>query len=115
MGQDVIIRDTATMGDVLVIDTDRSFTGQDGHTITADSARHGVPGLLADRLFATDPDIDYVYVLQNVVTVRRQGGWDDESASTATGITGSFLRHYPDAAATDEEATADEEDTSEEE
>jgi hypothetical protein len=114
MGQDVTIRDTATMGDVLVIDTDRSFTGQDGHTITVDSARHGVPGLLADRLFATDPDIDYVYVLQNVVTVRRQGGWDDDAASTVTDITGSFLRHYPDeeteAASAAEGETSDEEE-----
>lgn len=110
MGQDVIIKDTVAMGDVLVIDTDRSFTGQDGHTITAGSTRHGVPGLLADRLFATDPDIDYVYVLQNVVTVRRQGGWDDESASTVTDITGSFLRHYPDAESAGEVASVDEEE-----
>ena len=96
MGQDVLIKDTVTMGDVLMIDTDRSFTGQDGHVITVDSTRHGVPGMLADRLFSADSNIDYIFVLQNSVTVRRQGGWDEETAATVTDITGSFLRYYPD-------------------
>lgn len=96
MGQDVVIKDTVTMGDVLVIDTDRSFTGQDGHTITLASERHGVPGRLADSLFALDLGIDYLFVLQNTVTVRRKGGWDEDSAGLVTDVTGSFLRFYPD-------------------
>ncbi len=114
MGQDVIIKDTVTMGDVLVIDTDRSFTGQDGHTLTADSDRHGVPGKLADRLFALGLGIDYVYVLQNVVTVRRQGGWDEASTETVSDVTGSFLRFYPDDEA-GEEASSEEDPSGEEE
>ncbi|MFP3881149.1 MAG: hypothetical protein ACLFRT_06195 [Actinomycetota bacterium] len=97
MGQDVVIRETKTMGDVLVIDTDRSFTGQDGHMITPDSERHGVPGELAERLFSLDSGIDYIFVLQNIVTVRRNGGWDDETAAEVADITHSFLRFYPDA------------------
>lgn len=94
MGQDVEIKDTVRLGDVLVIDTDRSFTGQDGHTITPDSDRHGVPGMLADRLFGLDLGIDYVFVLQNTVTVRRSSGWDEDSAGAVTDVTGSFLRYY---------------------
>jgi hypothetical protein len=96
MGQDVVIRETVTMGDVLMVDTDRSFTGQDGHVMTADSVRHGVPGVLADRLFALDLGVDHVYVLQNTVTVRRPGGWDDEAAGSVAEVVGSFLRYYPD-------------------
>ena len=96
MGQNVEIKKTTSIGDVLVIDTDRSFTGQDGHTITADSERHGVPGRLADRLFALDLGIDYVYVLQNTVTVRRSGGWDEDSAGVVSDVTGTFLRFYDD-------------------
>lgn len=96
MGQDVQIKDTVIMGDVLVIDTDRSFTGQDGHAISLDSERHGVPGMLADRLFGLGLGIDHVFVLQNTVTVRRRGGWDELTAGVVTGVTGSFLRHYPD-------------------
>lgn len=85
------------MGDVLVIDTDRSFTGQDGHMITPDSERYGVPGELAERLFSFDPNIDYMFVLQNIVTVRRRDGWDEETAAQVADITHSFLRFYPDA------------------
>lgn len=96
MGQDVVINDTVTMGDVLLIATDRSFTGQDGHVITPDSGSDAVPGILADRLFALDLGIDHVYVLQNTVTVRRPGGWDEENTAQVTEVTGSFLRYYPD-------------------
>lgn len=94
------------MGDVLVIDTDRSFTGQDGHMITPDSERYGVPGELAERLFAFDPNIDYIFVLQNIVTVRRSGGWDDGSAAEVSDIAHSFLRFYPDDVESTEEPEA---------
>lgn len=94
MGQDVNIKDTVTMGDVLVIDTDRSLTGQDGHAMTPGSERQGVPGRLADRLFALDLEIDYVFVSQNTVTVRREGTWDEDNAGLVTDVTGSFLRFY---------------------
>ncbi|HEX6221243.1 MAG TPA: hypothetical protein VF115_09130 [Acidimicrobiia bacterium] len=96
MGQNVEIKDSVNLGEVLVIDTDRSFTGQDGHTITPGSTPHGVPGSLAGRLFALDLGIDHVYVLQNTVTVRRDSPWDDESAEAVADVTGSFLRYYPD-------------------
>lgn len=95
MGQDVVIKDTVAMGDVLLIDTDRSLTGQDGHTITLESERHGFPGRLADRLFGLDLGIDHVYVLQNTVTVRRGGGWDEKTTGAVAEATGSFLRFYP--------------------
>lgn len=96
MGQNVEIKDSVTMGEILVIDTDRSFTGQDGHTVTPESGGHGVPGRLADRLFALDLGIDHVFVLQNTVTVRRSSAWDEDSARAVTDVTGSFLRYYPD-------------------
>ena len=96
MGQDVVINDTVTMGDVLMISTDRSFTGQDGHVLTPGSEGEAVPGILASRLFALDLGIDHVYVLQNTVTVRRPDGWDEEAAARVTEVTGSFLRYYPD-------------------
>lgn len=96
MGQDVVINDTVTMGDVLMISTDRSFTGQDGHVLTPGSEGEAVPGILASRLFALDLGIDHVYVLQNTVTVRRPDGWDEQTAAQVTEVTGSFLRYYPD-------------------
>ena len=94
MGQNVEIKDTVAMGEILIIDTDRSFTGQDGQTITADSAGHGVPGVLADRLFALDVGINHVFVLQNTITVRRPGGWDEDLTGAVSEVTQSFLRYY---------------------
>ena len=84
------------MGEVLIMDTDRSFTGQDGHVITPESEAAGVPGLLAGRLFELDLGIDHVFVLQNAVTVRRSEGWDESSAGAVSEVTRSFLRYYAD-------------------
>lgn len=94
MGQNVEIKDTVTMGEVLIVDTDRSFTGQDGQVIAAGEEGLGVPGDLARRLFELDLDIDHVFVLQNTVTVRRPGGWNEESAGRVTDVTHLFLRYY---------------------
>lgn len=82
------------MGEVLILDTDRSFTGQDGHVITPGSEATGVPGLLASRLFELDLGIDHVFVLQNAVTVRRSAGWDESSTGAVSDVTRSFLRYY---------------------
>jgi hypothetical protein len=111
MGQNVEIKESVTMGDVLLIDTDRSFTGQDGHIITPDSERHGVPGLLAARLFDLGIGVNHIYVLQNTVTVRRDGGWDDATADQVARATETFLRYYPDEEAPEDESV----DLSEEE
>ncbi|MFV1961748.1 MAG: hypothetical protein ACC658_07920 [Acidimicrobiia bacterium] len=94
MGQNVEIKDTVAMGEILIVDTDRSFTGQDGQTITPESEGKGVPGVLADRLFSLDLGIDHVFVLQNAVTVRRPGGWDEDSAGAVSDVTHLFLRYY---------------------
>jgi hypothetical protein len=97
MGQTVVIRDSVTIDDVLLITTDRSFTGQDGQAITPDSPREAVPGILADKLFGPDSRIDHVYVLQNTISIRRPGGWDREAVDRALEATSSFLQYYPDA------------------
>lgn len=111
MGQDVEIRKTATIGEILLIDTDRSFTGQDGHAIGPDLDGDGVPVLLARKLFDLDLGIDHMYVLQNTVSVRRPGGWNEAAAKAVTETTNSFLRFY--AAELDAPEPADE--TNEEE
>jgi hypothetical protein len=96
MGQNVDIKKTTRVGEILFIDTDRSFTGQDGHVMTPDLDGEGVPGVLASRLFGLDLGIDHVFVLQNAVTVRRPGGWTDESSAAVAKVTESFLRYYED-------------------
>lgn len=96
MGQDVTIKATTRVGDVLIVDTDRSFTGQDGQAIRLGEPGEGVPGDLADRLFDLGVGIDYVYILQNAITVRRPAGWDDDTASEVERVTNQFLRYYSD-------------------
>lgn len=85
------------LGEVLLLDTNRSFTGQDGQAISPESPGSGVPGLLARRIFELGLGIDHVYVLQNQVTLRRPTGWDEEVRREVVETTRYFLRHYPDA------------------
>jgi hypothetical protein len=94
MGQTVEVRATETLGENLLIDTDRSFTGQDGQEITPGSPGSAVPGLLADELFGLGIGIDYVFVLQNTISVRRPAGWDSGSIDQVKEIAAGFLRHY---------------------
>ncbi|MGH8947064.1 MAG: hypothetical protein ACRDVL_13080, partial [Acidimicrobiia bacterium] len=62
-----------------------------------------VPGELAARLFDLGLGIDHVFVLQNTVTVRRPGGWDQDAAAAVERVTNRFLRHYPDGISAEEE------------
>ncbi len=94
MGQTVEVRDTKTFGENLLIDTDRSFTGQDGQEITPGQPGSAVPGLLAGELFGLGIGIDHVFVLQNAISVRRPTGWDSDSIDQVKEITTGFLRHY---------------------
>lgn len=96
MGQTVQIRDSVQLGDSLLIDTDRSFTGQDGQEITPDSPGTAVPGQLAEELFNLGLGVDYVFVLQNTISVRRPQGWDESSVTQVKEATSTFLRHYED-------------------
>jgi len=94
MGQTVIVNDMNELGDVLLLDTDRSFTGQDGIAMAPANRGGGVPGVLADELFDLGLGVDHVYVLQNTVTMRLPGGWDEESKAAVASVVESFLRFY---------------------
>jgi hypothetical protein len=94
MGQTVVVNKVTEAGDILLVDTDRSFTGQDGMAMSPHNRGTAVPGVLAGRLFDLDLGIDHVYVLQNTVTLRRPGGWDDASKEAVAGVVESFLLFY---------------------
>jgi hypothetical protein len=94
MGQTVVVNNAVEMGDLLLVDTDRSFTGQDGMALSPESPGEAVPGLLAKGLFEVDSSIDHVYVLQNTITMRRRGGWDDESRAAVLDVVEKFLLFY---------------------
>jgi hypothetical protein len=94
MGQAVVVQGVREAGEILLIDTDRSFTGQDGMAMSPDNPGHAVPGILAGRLFELGIGIDHVYVLQNTITVRRPGGWDQPSRDAVVAVVESFLLFY---------------------
>ena len=97
MGQTIEIRDADIVGEILLVSTDRSFTGQDGEQyVPGDPIAEGdiFPARLAARLFESDPNIDHVYVMSNVLSIRRSGGWDDASVLTAREAVSSFFLFY---------------------
>jgi hypothetical protein len=94
MGQSVVVNRAVEIGDLLIIDTDRSFTGQDGVAVTRESPGEAVPGRLSRQLFELDPGIDHVFVLQNSITVRRHGGWDEEGRNDVVSVVEGFLLYY---------------------
>lgn len=93
MGQNIEV-ESRVFGDVAIFDTDRSITGQDGHSYDAPTSDQTPPGILATSLFGADPAIDHVHVLSNTVSVRRIGGWAEESVAAASGIISDLFVFY---------------------
>jgi hypothetical protein len=98
MGQSIAIASTTVDGRVAAFHTDRGITGQDGASF-ADaeqaSAAGSFPGELANRLFASDPSVDHVFVASNQVVVRRDADWDDSALAAAASIVTQFFVFYP--------------------
>ncbi len=100
MGQLIEVNATVIDGDVVMLDTDRSITGQDGTAYTSAAAAGAddrFPGRLAARIFAADAAVDHVFVGSNNVVVRRASGWDDAAVATVSGLVSQFFLHYADA------------------
>lgn len=99
MGQTIEIKSAKPIERVLLIDTDRSLTGQDGESFTGRQIAaqdDTFPAKLAVRLFEADPEIDYVHVMSNAISVRRRTDWDDASREAAAKVVSEFFRVYPD-------------------
>ena len=97
MGQTIEIWEAVAVGDVLLVSTDRSLTGQDGETYTPGKPIESdsiFPAQLAARLFEADKGVDHVYVMSNVLSIRKPGGWDDASVEAAREVVTSFFLFY---------------------
>lgn len=97
MGQQIEVLSTQTVGDVLLIDTDRSLGGQDGEAYeNPDAARSAAtfPARLSARLMDLDSRIDRVFTLSNTLTVRRPGGWRPEQVERVSGSVSEFFLFY---------------------
>lgn len=97
MGQTIEIDEAVELGDVLLISTDRSLTGQDGESYvpggTTDE-KPNFPAQLAQRLFDSDSKVDHVYVMSNAISIRRPGGWDEGALEGARRTVSNFFRFY---------------------
>jgi hypothetical protein len=99
MGQTIEIKKVTPIGRVLVVDTDRSLTGQDGESFTGSQTAGQVdtfPARLAVRLFESDSEVDYVHAMSNTVSIRRRTDWDDASMAASSEVVAEFFRVYPD-------------------
>jgi len=99
MGQPIEIVGTTRLDDVVMFDTDRSITGQDGSgygSLDEATATDDFPARLAARLFEGVDGVNHVFVASNGVVVRRQGGWDDAVTASAGGIITDFFIFYRD-------------------
>lgn len=97
MGQQIAVLSTETVGNVLLIDTDRTLGGQDGEGYEdLDAARSGAtfPARLSARLMDLDPKISRVFTLSNTLTVRREGGWESEGVERVSASVSDFFLFY---------------------
>ena len=96
MGQRIDVDSTVIDG-VILLDTDRSITGQDGTVYASAADAEGdtrFPGRLAARLFEMDGAVDNVFIASNQVVIRRKGGWDVDSAEAVTKAVEDFFVFY---------------------
>lgn len=100
MGQTIEIDEAIPLGDILLVSTDRSLTGQDGGAYKPGGITDAdpiFPERLAQRLFEADPKVNHVYVMSNTLSIRRAGGWDGASIDLARQTVSNFFRFYKDA------------------
>ncbi len=97
MGQPIQVAATR-LDDVVMFDTDRSISGQDGASFaSAEEAAETAefPAQLAARLFAGDSAVNHVFVASNQVVVRKRGGWTDDDVAAASQVIADFFLYYP--------------------
>ncbi len=96
MGQ-VINATPTTIDDVLILDADRSVSGQDGGAFSSLAETEGVetlPAALAARLFSSDDAINHVYTGSNGIVIRRTGGWPYDAQAAAIDVVENFFVFY---------------------
>ena len=99
MGQPIEVLETTILGDVVLIHTDRSITGQDGTVYSSpDETDDEFPGRLAAEIFTGTDGVSHVFVASNQVVVGREGGWDDASVGAVARIVTEFFVFYAEEA-----------------
>lgn len=97
MGQKIEIDSVRVVDDSIVVSTNRSLTGTDGEGYdSADAASEAstFAASLAGRVFDVDAAVRRVFVSSNVAVIARDGGWDDASTATVSGVIEDFFLFY---------------------
>ena len=97
MGQQIEILSTEMVGDVVVIDTNRTLGGQDGESYDdsdAAGSQKTFPARLSVRLMELDPHINRVFTLSNTLTLRRAGGWTEGQVERVSESIAEFFLFY---------------------
>lgn len=95
MGQSIEVK-SVRMGNVVLFDTNRSVTGQEGESYAsvAEAGAHStVAARMAARVLQSDASIDHVHLLSNLVSIRGSG-WSDDSIEAAAAVIRDFFVHY---------------------
>jgi hypothetical protein len=96
MGQPIEVTPTV-VDEVLILDADRSVSGQDGagYSSTAEAeSNESFPAKLAVALFASDDAINHVFAGSNGIVIRRSGGWDSATQADAVSVVQNFFVFY---------------------
>lgn len=94
MGQQITVT-PKVIDDVVVYDTNRSITGQDGDAyVRGVEADDEFGSQLAVRIFDADEAVDHVFVASNQVVVRRPDGWTDAERDSVAEVIANFFVYY---------------------
>ena len=94
MGQRIEVT-PSVVDDILVLDTDRSITGQDGTEYPSRESAESddrFPGQLQNDGF-----VEHVFVASNAVVVKRSAGWEEDTVENAARVVSDFFLFYPEA------------------
>ena len=101
MGQRIEIDGTRRVEDSVIVSTNRSLTGTlgEGYESAEDAREVDTFGAKAAvDVFESDERINRVYVDSNMLVIRREGGWDEDSVAAVSKVIEEFFLFYPDAA-----------------
>lgn len=96
MGQQIEIKSSVVLGNMLVIDTNRTLTGQNGEAYASlkDAVGPTLPAELAGSLFSALGAVDHVFTASNSVSVRSTEAWNDAEVATANATVRNFFTYW---------------------
>jgi hypothetical protein len=98
VGQQIEIKSSVVLGNMLVIDTNRTLTGQNGEAYASldDAVGPTLPAELAGSLFSSLGDVDHVFTASNSISVRAKQAWSEPDVAIANATVRNFFTYWDD-------------------